>query len=153
MIERYTRPELGAIWTDEARMEAWREVEVAACEELPFLLGAGNGPTDADLERSAGRRSPWRRSTSTSSRPTTTWRRSSTCSPPQRRGGALDPLRLTSSDVLDTALALQLKAAGEAIVPAPARSAQALVARAREHVQTLCVGARTGCTPSRQPSA
>ena len=28
MIERYTRPELGAIWTDEARMEAWRRVEV-----------------------------------------------------------------------------------------------------------------------------
>ena len=43
MIERYTRPELGAIWTDEARMEAWRRVEVAACEEM-------DGPTEADLE-------------------------------------------------------------------------------------------------------
>jgi adenylosuccinate lyase len=30
VIERYTRPELGVIWTDEARMEAWRRVEVAA---------------------------------------------------------------------------------------------------------------------------
>ena len=38
---RYTRAELGRLWTDEARMERWRRVEVAACEELPELLGAG----------------------------------------------------------------------------------------------------------------
>ena len=43
MIERYTRPALGAIWTDEARMEAWRRVEVAACEEM-------DGPTASDLD-------------------------------------------------------------------------------------------------------
>ena len=43
MIERYTRPELGRVWTDEARMEAWRRVEVAACEEM-------EGPTPGDLE-------------------------------------------------------------------------------------------------------
>src|SRR5437764_12374625 len=35
VIERYTRPEIGAVWTDAARMEAWRRVEVAACEEMP----------------------------------------------------------------------------------------------------------------------
>ena len=43
MIARYTRPELGRLWTDEARMEAWRRVEVACAEEL-------EGPSDADLE-------------------------------------------------------------------------------------------------------
>ncbi len=43
MIARYTRPELGALWTDEAKMQAWRDVEVAAAEAL-------DGPTDADLE-------------------------------------------------------------------------------------------------------
>src|SRR3954453_22204451 len=43
VIARYTRPELGAVWTDEARMEAWRRVEVAACEEM-------EGPTREDLE-------------------------------------------------------------------------------------------------------
>ena len=43
MIARYTRPEMGALWTDEARMETWRRVEVAACEEMP-------GPTAADLD-------------------------------------------------------------------------------------------------------
>ena len=50
MIERYTRPELGALWTDHARMDAWRRVEVAAAEELPPLLGDGRGPTPAELE-------------------------------------------------------------------------------------------------------
>ena len=34
MIARYTRPEIGAVWTDEARMTAWRDVEVAAAEAL-----------------------------------------------------------------------------------------------------------------------
>jgi len=43
VIARYTRDEIGALWTDEARMEAWRRVEVAACEEM-------DGPTEADLE-------------------------------------------------------------------------------------------------------
>src|SRR5438445_13776640 len=50
MIPRYTRPELGRLWTDEARMESWRAVELAACEELPELLGADTGPTAEELE-------------------------------------------------------------------------------------------------------
>lgn len=32
MIERYTRPEMGAIWTEENRYQAWLEVEIAACQ-------------------------------------------------------------------------------------------------------------------------
>ncbi|MEQ6375572.1 adenylosuccinate lyase [Bacillaceae bacterium S4-13-58] len=32
MIERYTRPEMGAIWTDENKFKAWLEVEILACE-------------------------------------------------------------------------------------------------------------------------
>ncbi|KZZ84182.1 MULTISPECIES: adenylosuccinate lyase [Bacillaceae] len=32
MIERYTRPEMGAIWTEENRFQAWLEVEILACE-------------------------------------------------------------------------------------------------------------------------
>lgn len=32
MIERYTRPEMGAIWSEKNRYEAWLEVEVLACE-------------------------------------------------------------------------------------------------------------------------
>lgn len=32
MIDRYTRPEMGAIWTEENKFHAWLEVEVLACE-------------------------------------------------------------------------------------------------------------------------
>lgn len=32
MIERYTRPEMGEIWTDESKFRTWLEIEVFACE-------------------------------------------------------------------------------------------------------------------------
>lgn len=32
MIERYTLPEMGAIWTDEYRFRTWLQVEIAVCE-------------------------------------------------------------------------------------------------------------------------
>jgi adenylosuccinate lyase len=145
VIERYTRPQLGAIWTDEARMRAWREVEVAACEELPHLLGAGNGPTEADLESI-------RRATFTvaevNERERTTDHDMAAfvdvLAASAGEAGRWIHFGLTSSDVLDTALALQLKVAGEAIVPGARALVQALAARAREHAQTLCVGRTHG---------
>ena len=126
-------------------MDAWRRVEVAAAEELPALLGAGEGPTPAELE--AIRAATF------------------TVAAVQEReritehdvaafvdvlaGSAGDAGRwihfgLTSSDVLDTALALQLQGAGEVIVPAAFALVAALSARAREHAQTLCVGRTHG---------
>src|SRR2546430_16341139 len=51
---------------------------------------------------------------------------------------------LTSSDVLDTALALQLREAGAVIVPVARALVAALRERAREHVHTLCVGRTHG---------
>ncbi len=32
MIERYTREEIGAVWTPQRRMDAWLEVELAATD-------------------------------------------------------------------------------------------------------------------------
>ena len=51
---------------------------------------------------------------------------------------------LTSSDVLDTALALQLRAAGEIVVEGARGFRDALIAVAREHATTLCVGRTHG---------
>src|SRR5918992_548780 len=51
---------------------------------------------------------------------------------------------LTSSDVLDTALALQLGAAGLLLAAGARRYRDALIARAREHALTLCVGRTHG---------
>jgi adenylosuccinate lyase len=51
---------------------------------------------------------------------------------------------LTSSDVLDTALGLQLSQAGMILVGGAADYRNALIARARQHVDTLCVGRTHG---------
>jgi adenylosuccinate lyase len=51
---------------------------------------------------------------------------------------------LTSSDVLDTALALQLRAAGDIVLAGARELADALAERAREHVDTVCVGRTHG---------
>ncbi len=144
MIDRYTRPELGSLWTDEARMDTWREVEIAAAMELPGLLGEA-GPTAGELEAIAGA--------------------SFTVGAVQERervtehdvaafvdvlsasageAGRWIHFGLTSSDVLDTALALQLRAAGEPIVAGARELARALAARARENAGVLCVGRTHG---------
>src|SRR5947208_2710947 len=51
---------------------------------------------------------------------------------------------LTSSDVLDTGLALQLRRVSELVLPDARRLVDVLAARAREHVHTLCVGRTHG---------
>jgi adenylosuccinate lyase len=160
VIPRYTRPELGALWSDEARMESWRKVEVAACEELSFLLGKGKGPSAADLK--AIRAATFTVAAVNERERTTdhdmaafvdvlaqSANEAEAAPAAGKRASAGEPGRwihfgLTSSDVLDTALALQLRAAGEAIVPGAHALVEALVARAREHVDTLCVGRTHG---------
>jgi adenylosuccinate lyase len=145
MIDRYTRPQLGAIWTDEARMEAWRQVEVAACEELPFLLEEANGPTEAELE--AIRAATFTVEAVNERERTTDHDMAAfvdVLAQSAGEAGRWIHFGLTSSDVLDTALALQLKAVGEIIVPGAGALRDALAARAREHVGTLCVGRTHG---------
>jgi adenylosuccinate lyase len=145
MIERYTRPELGAIWSDAARMEAWRLVEVAACEELPLLLGEGNGPTGSDLDAIRGATFTVRE---VNERERTTDHDMAAfvdvLAASAGAAGRWIHYGLTSSDVLDTALALQLKAAGEAIVAGGQALVGILAKRAREHRETLCVGRTHG---------
>jgi adenylosuccinate lyase len=145
MIARYTRDELGRLWTDEARMESWRRVEVAAGEELGELLGDGEGPSGADLEAIRG---------ATFSVAQVDERERVTdhdlaafvdvLGASAGHAGRWIHYGLTSSDVLDTALALQLRAVGEVILPGAYGLVTALQARAREQVGTLCVGRTHG---------
>jgi adenylosuccinate lyase len=138
VIARYTRPELGEIWTDEARMSAWRDVEVAAAEEL-------DGPTEADLEAIRG---------ATFTVQAVKEREAVTdhdvAAFVDVLAGSAGPagrwihFGLTSSDVLDTALAIQIRRAGAVIVPGARELASALAERAREHADTLCVGRTHG---------
>ncbi len=144
MISRYTRPELGALWTDAARMETWREVEVAACEELPGLLGDG-GPGEDELQ--AIRAATFTVEAVNERERTTDHDMAAfvdVLAASAGEAGRWIHFGLTSSDVLDTALALQLRSVGEVLLPGARELVAALATRAREHVQTLCVGRTHG---------
>jgi adenylosuccinate lyase len=138
VIARYTRPELGALWADAARMEAWRRVEVAACEEM-------DGPGEEDL---AAIRAATFTVEAVDERERTTDHDVAAfvdvLAESAGPAGRWIHFGLTSSDVLDTALALQLRAAGELIGPAARELVAALGLRAREHAQTLCAGRTHG---------
>jgi adenylosuccinate lyase len=144
MISRYTRPEMGRLWSDEARMEAWRRVEVAAAEELALLLGA-EGPSETELEAI--------REASFSVQEVQERERVTehdvaafvdVLGGSAGEAGRWIHFGLTSSDVLDTALALQLKSAGELILAGAQELVAVLVGRAREHAGTLTVGRTHG---------
>jgi len=138
MIARYTRPAMGALWTDEARMETWRQVEVAACEEL-------DGPTAAELD--AIRAATFTVQAVAEREKVTDHDVAAFVDVLSHSAGAAGRwihFGLTSSDVLDTALALQLRGAGEIIVDGARELVVALAAQARAHVDTVCVGRTHG---------
>ncbi len=144
MIPRYTRPALGELWTDQARMETWRRVEVAACEELGGLLGP-DGPSEAELEaiRGAGFTVE---AVEERERLTDHDMAAFVDVLAQSAGeaGRWIHYGLTSSDVLDTALALQLKAVGEVVLEGSRELVATLAGKAREHSGTLMVGRTHG---------
>src|ERR1039458_2223266 len=126
-------------------METWRQVEVCACEELPGLLGDGNGPTPAELQEI---RDATFTVEAVNERERVTDHDMAAfvdvLAASAGEAGRWIHFGLTSSDVLDTALALQLRTVGEVIVPGARALADALVTRAREHASTLCVGRTHG---------
>ncbi len=125
-------------------METWRQVEVAACEELPALLGDG-GPSASELE--AIRAATFTVEAVNERELLTDHDMAAfvdVLAASAGESGRWIHFGLTSSDVLDTALALQLRAVGEVLVPGARELVAALAARAREHVETLCVGRTHG---------
>jgi adenylosuccinate lyase len=138
VIARYTRPAMGAIWTDEARMEAWRRVEVAACEEM-------DGPTAADL---TAIRAATFTVEAVSERERVTDHDVAAfvdvLGASAGEAGRWVHFGLTSSDVLDTALALQLRGAGDIVLAGARELVDVLIAQARAHVDTVCVGRTHG---------
>ena len=139
MIPRYTREEVGALWSDEARIEAWRRVEVAACEEM-------EGPTEADLEAI-------RAATATVAQVAEREKvldhdvaafvdvLSASAGDP---AGRWIHYGLTSSDVLDTALALQVRDSAPLVIAGAEKLVEVLAAAARQYATTVCTGRTHG---------
>jgi adenylosuccinate lyase len=138
MIARYTRPELAEVWSDHARFEAMRWVEVAACEELV-------GPSEAELE--AIRAATFTVEAIAERERVTDHDTAAFVDVLAESAGPAGRWihhGLTSSDVLDTGLALQLRRVGEIILPDARRLVESFAAAAREHVHTLCAGRTHG---------
>jgi len=138
MIPRYTRRELADAWSDHAHFEAMRQVEVAACEEL-------SGPTGAELE--AIRAATFTVEDINEREKVTDHDTAAfvdVLSDSAGSAGRWIHHGLTSSDVLDTGLALQLRRVADIVLPDARLLVEALAAEAREHVHTLCVGRTHG---------
>lgn len=142
MIPRYSRPQMAAIWSDETKFQRWLDVEIAVCEAWAEL---GVVPADAAerIARNArfdlAKINEYLRETH---HDMTAFLRSVADS-------LGDDARwvhfgLTSSDVWDTATALQLRDACDLLLRDIDALLVVLEARAREHRRTLCVGRTHG---------
>jgi adenylosuccinate lyase len=142
MIPRYTRPEMGAVWSQQRKMECWLEVELAATEAW---AEEGVVPKEA-AEAARANASFTVEAVEERERVTDHDVAAFVDVVAESVGehGRWIHYGLTSSDVLDTALALQLREAGEVLLSSARAYRDALVERALEHRATLCVGRTHG---------
>jgi adenylosuccinate lyase len=142
MIDRYTRPEMRALWSDEARYQRWLDVEIAVCE---VLAEQGRIPEVA-LETIRRRARFDARRIEEIEREV----RHDVIAFLTNVAEFVGPdarwihFGMTSSDVLDTALALQLRDAGRLLLQGVDRVLATLRRRALEHRHTPMVGRTHG---------
>jgi adenylosuccinate lyase len=142
MIARYTHPEMGAIWSDARKYETWLEVELAATDAL---AEAGIVPA-ADARDLRARASFDIARIDEIERTTQHDVIAFTTAVAERAGPSARWLHfgLTSSDVLDTALALQMRQSCDLILRDIDRLAEAIHGRADEHRRTPMIGRTHG---------
>ena len=142
MIERYTRPEMGALWTQDAKYQAWLDVELAACRALAVR---GQIPADAlaEIEAKAAFDSARIEEIELEVKHDVIAFLTSVAEHvgPSSR---FIHLGLTSSDVVDTGFALQLKRSGVLLLEGMDRLYRALVKLAWKHKDTLMIGRSHG---------
>ena len=147
MIARYTRPEMGRIWSEESKYRAWLEVELAASETLAEL---GTVPVEAAraLREHAGfqveRIQAIEREVKHDVIAFTT-----AVAETMAAAGAGEASRwlhygLTSNDVVDTAQALQVAQASKLILAGVDKLLEALKRRAHEYKHTPQIGRTHG---------
>ena len=142
MIGRYTRPAIGEIWSQQRKLECWLEVELAATEAW---AEAGVVPREA---AEAGRAKASFTVEAVNEREKVTDHDVAAfvdvVAASVGEHGRWIHYGLTSSDVLDTALALRLRGAGEVVLGSARAYRDALIERALEQRDTLCVGRTHG---------
>ncbi|MBN2415920.1 adenylosuccinate lyase [bacterium] len=142
MIQRYTLPDMGAIWTLDSKYQAWLDVELAVCK---VLAERGEIPGKAwdVISRKAGFDSGRIEEIEAEVKHDVIAFLTSVAEHvgPESR---YIHLGMTSSDVLDTALSLQIKRAGAILREKIVSLRGVLKTRALEHKNTVCIGRSHG---------
>ena len=142
MIERYTRPGIGAVWTPRAKMDSWLKVELAATDAW-----AAEGVVPAEAAAACRERAAFTVEAVNAREEITNHDVAAfidIVAESVGEEGRWIHYGLTSSDVLDTALATQLTEAGRILVEGARAWRDSLVTRAFEFRDTLCVGRTHG---------
>ncbi|MFL6017520.1 MAG: adenylosuccinate lyase [Gaiellaceae bacterium] len=143
MIARYSRPAMARIWSDEGKLARWLEVELAA---LDGWAEVGAVPEDSarEIRARASVPSPQRVAELEAKLHHDTAAFVDAVAEGLGENGRWFHYGLTSSDVVDTALALQVQEAGALLQDGIGRALAAVAARAEEHKLTLCIGRTHG---------
>ena len=144
MIPRYSRPELAALWDDKYRFELWLEIELAACAAMERAGAVPTGAAERVRAAAAGKLDPARILAIEAKT-----RHDVIAFLTHVEELAGEPARwlhlgMTSSDVLDTCLAIQTGRALDQILDAVGKLEAALARRAREHAATAMIGRSHG---------
>ncbi len=142
MIARYTHPEMGGIWSEQRRYDAWLEVELAATDALAETGVVPREDAQTLHEKAAFDIARIEEIEQVTQHDVIAF----TTAVAEKVGPAARWLHfgLTSSDVLDTGLALQMRAACDLLLTRIDALADAVRIRAQEHKHTPMIGRTHG---------
>ena len=142
MIPRYSRPEMAALWSEEAKLNHWLEIEVLACEGMAAI---GVIPhEDAQIIRTKAKFDieKVRENEKRTNHDVIAFLEEVATN--VGGSGRFIHRGLTSSDLLDTTLALQLVASADMLLADLHKLREAIAVRAREHKLTPMMGRSHG---------
>jgi adenylosuccinate lyase len=150
MITRYSRPEMRAIWTDENKLKIWLEIELLASEALArerivpkvdlAKIKRGAEACFADLKWLVERQKELEKTLNHDVIGFTT----AVAEKIDHRASRWLHFGLTSSDVVDTAFAVQLAQSADILLRDLGELREVIARRAREHQLTPCIGRSHG---------
>jgi len=142
LIERYTLPEMGELWTDQYRFQTWLQVEIAVCEAMAQLgripaeaVETIKAKADFNVERILEIEAEVHHDVIAFLTNVNEY---------VGDAGRYIHVGMTSSDVLDTALSLQIVASHHLILTHVENLIQVIRYKAQEHRDTVMIGRSHG---------
>jgi adenylosuccinate lyase len=150
MIQRYSRPEMRAIWTDENKLRTWLQIELLANEALVKegvvpktdfdKIKRGADAWFADLKGLVGRQKELEKTLNHDVIGFTT----AVAEKINDDASRWFHFGLTSSDIVDTAFAVQMVQSADILIADVQKLLPVIARRAKEHMMTPCIGRSHG---------